>query len=55
MLQDEFHVSCWDALVLAAAQLSGCATLLEDFQHGQQFGTVRAWSPFKATPKDDTK
>lgn len=54
--QDEFRLSWWDALILASARLSGCETLLsEDFQHGQQFGTVRIASPFKATPTDDTK
>jgi predicted nucleic acid-binding protein len=51
--QDEFRLSWWDALVLAAAQLTDCGTLLsEDFQHGRELGGVRVASPFKTTPKD---
>lgn len=53
-VQDEFRLSWWDALVLAAAQLTGCATLLsEDLPHGQEFAGVRVANPFKVPPKDD--
>ena len=52
-LQDEYSVSWWDALVLAAAQLSDCRTLLsEDFQHGREYGSVRVANPFKLAPAD---
>ena len=40
-------VSLWDALILVAAQESGCETLLtEDLQHGQVFGSTRVTNPF---------
>lgn len=55
-LQDQFPLSWWDALIVASAQLSGCETLLsEDFQHGQQFGTLRVSNPFKAAPKNENR
>ncbi len=55
-LQDQFRLSWWDALVLAAAQLSDCATLLsEDFQHGQEFAGVRVASPFKTAPSAESR
>jgi predicted nucleic acid-binding protein len=51
-LQDQFRVAWWDSLVLAAAQLAGCSTLLsEDFQHGQDFAGVRVANPFRTTPR----
>jgi predicted nucleic acid-binding protein len=41
------ELSWWDALIVAAAQLQGCAVLLsEDFQDGARFGAVTVRSPF---------
>jgi len=52
-LQDRFGLSFWDAQIIAAAQQSGCATLLtEDLQHGQAFGDLRVVSPFVVAPND---
>lgn len=39
--------SFWDALILTAAQVSGCSVLLsEDMQNGQRFGDVLIRNPF---------
>jgi predicted nucleic acid-binding protein len=49
-IAERYNVSFYDALIIAAAELAGCAFLYsEDLQHGQVFGkslTVR--NPFKA-------
>lgn len=46
--QARWQLSLWDALILAAARASGAAELLsEDFNHGQDYGGVRAVNPFK--------
>ena len=51
LLQDRYFLSWWDALIVAAAQVSDCNVLLtEDLQHGQEFGTVRVIDPF-ASPE----
>jgi predicted nucleic acid-binding protein len=48
---DRAHVSYWDALILAAAERSGCRWLLsEDFTHGRRYGTVEIVNPFLADP-----
>ena len=41
-------ISYWDALIVAAALLSGCDTLYtEDLQHGQRFdGQLTVVNPF---------
>lgn len=40
-------LSWWDALVVAAAQLQGCAVLLsEDLGHRTRYGGVRVHNPF---------
>ena len=50
-LQDRYSLSWWDALIVAAAQISASRVLLtEDLQHGQVFGTVRVIDPF-ASPE----
>jgi predicted nucleic acid-binding protein len=42
------QVSYWDALIIAAAQQSGCEQLLsEDMANGQQFGSVTIVNPFR--------
>ena len=49
--QKRFALAWWDALIVAAAQRAGCATLLsEDFQAGQRFGDVLVVNPFKIPP-----
>lgn len=50
--QDRYRLSWWDALIAAAAQLSGCAYLLtEDLQHDQMLGSVRVVNPFRVSPE----
>jgi predicted nucleic acid-binding protein len=52
--QDEFRLSWWDALIVAAAKAARCRYLLtEDLQHGQDLDGVLVISPFKADPADD--
>ena len=47
-LQARWQTSLWDAMILAAAQTSGaCELLTEDFNHGQQYGSVRVINPFR--------
>lgn len=42
----------WDALILAAAELSGSAVLLsEDFQTGRQFNEIQVVNPFTTAPE----
>ena len=49
--QDQFRLSWWDALILAAAQRAGCRTLLsEDFQDGRSYDDVTVVNPFRAGP-----
>jgi predicted nucleic acid-binding protein len=51
MLQDRHRLSWWDALVVSAAQASGCRFLLtEDLQEGQNFGTLHVIHPFRTRP-----
>jgi predicted nucleic acid-binding protein len=46
-LHGQGGVSWYDALIVVAAQQSGCDTLLsEDLQHGRRFGSVRVVNPF---------
>lgn len=46
-LYSDGGVSWYDALIVSAAQQSGCGTLLtEDLQHGRQFGGLRIVNPF---------
>jgi predicted nucleic acid-binding protein len=48
---DRAHVSYWDALILAAAERSGCRWLLsEDFTHGRKYGAVEIVNPFLTEP-----
>ena len=48
---DSAQVSYWDALILAAAELAGCAVLLsEDFQTGRQFDEIQVIDPFTTAP-----
>ena len=46
-IQARWHLSLWDAMIVAAAQSSGASELLtEDLNHGQDYGGVRAINPF---------
>ncbi len=48
-LQERYALSWWDALIVAAAQSSGCSVLLtEDLQHKQILGNVRVINPFRS-------
>jgi predicted nucleic acid-binding protein len=50
-LQDRYRLSWWDALIVAAAQVAGCAYLLsEDLQDDQVLGSVRVVDPFRVSP-----
>jgi predicted nucleic acid-binding protein len=43
----EWQLSYWDALIIAAAEASGCDLVLsEDLNHGQVYGSVRVENPF---------
>jgi predicted nucleic acid-binding protein len=48
-LQEIFHYSYWDSLIIATAVLTDCDTLYsEDMQHGQSVqGKTRIINPFK--------
>ena len=42
-----FRVSCWDALIIAAAQHAGCRLLYsEDMGAGQSYGDITVANPF---------
>ena len=44
----ELQLSYWDALILAAAEASGCDVVLsEDMTHGRVYGSVRIENPFR--------
>ena len=45
-----YRLGWWDCLIVAAAQVQGCAMLLsEDLQHGARYGTVVVRNPFGDT------
>ncbi len=47
-LKDRFHISFWDASILAAAKSCGCKELLsEDLNHGQDYEGITVINPFK--------
>ncbi len=44
----EWQLSYWDALIIAAAEASGCDVVFsEDLSHGQLYGSVRIENPFR--------
>ncbi|HEU5451456.1 MAG TPA: hypothetical protein VFU76_05695, partial [Terriglobales bacterium] len=46
-VEDEYRLSFWDALIVAAAKASSCRYLLtEDLQAGQDFAGVVVVNPF---------
>ncbi|HWR59351.1 MAG TPA: PIN domain-containing protein [Thermodesulfovibrionales bacterium] len=51
-LQDRYHISFWDSLIVSAAQAAKCRYLLsEDLQQDQHFGEVQVISPFHNMPE----
>lgn len=53
LLQDRYLLTWWDALIAAAAQISGCQYLLsEDFQEGLELGELKIVNPFHTGPED---
>ena len=51
LIQDNYQISWWDALVVSAAQLADCRYLLtEDLQEHQEFGSLRVTNPFHMEP-----
>jgi len=50
---DHAGIPHWDALILAAAERSGCRWLLsEDFSQGRKYGLVQVVNPFGADPNE---
>jgi predicted nucleic acid-binding protein len=50
---DSAKINFWDALIVAAAEQSGCRWLLsEDFQSGRRFGAVSVVNPFERQPAE---
>lgn len=53
LLQDRYLLTWWDALIVAAARISGCQYLLsENFQEGLDFGNLTIVNPFLLSPAD---
>lgn len=47
-IQERYGLGWWDALIVAAAQVSGCRYLLtEDLQESQALGHVEVINPFR--------
>lgn len=47
-VESRYRLGWWDSLIVAAAQIQGCALLLsEDLQDGAQYGTVAVRNPFR--------
>jgi predicted nucleic acid-binding protein len=47
----EWGISLWDALIVRAAEASGCDLVLsEDLTHGGVYGSVRVENPFLGLP-----
>jgi predicted nucleic acid-binding protein len=50
-IQDRYHISFWDALIVSAAKAASCRHLLtEDLQAGQEFDGVLVVNPFQSNP-----
>src|SRR5580704_4151728 len=51
-IQDRYHLSFWDALIVAAAKAALCRYLLtEDLQAGQALDGIEVVNPFLRTPQ----
>jgi len=52
-VQDRHGLSWWDALVVSAAQVAGCAWLVaEDLQNGQVLDGLKVVDPFRTEPEE---
>jgi predicted nucleic acid-binding protein len=50
--QKRYHLSFWDASIIAAAQSAGCKTLwTEDLQEGQRFGKLTIHNPLHGSSR----
>ena len=48
-IEDRYRISFWDSLIVAAAAIAGCSTILsEDLQHGQTLEGVRVTNPLRS-------
>ena len=48
--EEQYRISFWDALILAAAASGGAKTVYtEDLNDGQQYGSVTVRNPFRGT------
>jgi predicted nucleic acid-binding protein len=46
-IEERYHISFWDAMVVQAAHAAGAATLYsEDLSDGQSYGSVKVMNPF---------
>lgn len=53
-IEARFKLSWWDSLIVAAAQLQGCAVLYtEDLHHGALFDGVRVVNPFLSQVQEE--
>ena len=53
-VERRYRLSWWDSMIVAAAQLQNCTTLMtEDLQHGLVCGTVVVRNPFMTHIADD--
>ena len=51
-IQDRYHLSYWDALIVAASKTASCRYLLtEDLQAGQNLSGVEGVNPFTTEPR----
>ena len=47
-LQQSYHLSFWDAMIVQSAARLGCKQLIsEDLNHGQLYGDVQVINPFR--------
>jgi predicted nucleic acid-binding protein len=52
-IQDRYHLSFWDSLIVAAAKAASCRWLLtEDLQAGQTLDGVTVVNPFQRAPNE---
>jgi len=53
-IEARYKLNWWDCLIVAAAQLQGCAVLYtEDLQHGANFDGVRVCNPFVSQVQEE--
>ena len=55
-IEGRYRLAWWDSMIVAAAQLQDCDTLLtEDLQDGMAFGNVTIRSPFNLRVEEKTR